>query len=463
MPISRITKIGGTQGTKLASGTTAQRGSVEGEWRYNSETGFFEGRNDTKFLTLEPTPTVASVDDTEVDSAGGGNQTIVVTGTNFTSGGTITFVGNAGANFDASTTTFNSATQVTAVAPKASFLNAQEPYKVRFTTSSGLAGTSASGLINVDNAPAFTTAAGSLGTIDHTQLAGGYSLTALAASDAEGDTVAYSQPSGSLPAGLSLNTSNGSWSGTVTGIVSTTTFSFTGRATAGSKTSDRSFSIVQEGELNNTGTQYAFSFNGDTDNAGSNTDTYVSAGSINVNSTGQTKYNAKSAHFPNSGYSSFKIPASTDLQFGSGNFTIEGWLYLVNDSSNVNLSARVFQMGENNANGIALIHNYSGEFLFGNTHSQVVGENSSNWLGAWRYFTVSRDGSNIRLFRDGVQQSIATSGFNDVTHSADLYFGVYPGSLTGIRSNMYLSEWQITKGVGKYTSNFTPPSGAFLT
>ena len=51
MPISRITKIGGTQGTKLASGTTAQRGSVEGEWRYNSETGFFEGRNDTKFLT----------------------------------------------------------------------------------------------------------------------------------------------------------------------------------------------------------------------------------------------------------------------------------------------------------------------------------------------------------------------------------------------------------------------------
>ena len=316
------------------------------------------------------------------------------------------------------------------------------------------------GLSNLSKRSRSATSAGTIATIQDS--ATGTHVT-LAATDAEGDTVAYSQPSGSLPAGLSLNTSNGSWSGTVTGIVSTTTFSFTGRATAGSKTSDRSFSIVQEGELNNTGTQYAFSFNGDTDNAGSNTDTYVSAGSINVNSTGQTKYNAKSAHFPNSGYSSFKIPASTDLQFGSGNFTIEGWLYLVNDSSNVNLSARVFQMGENNANGIALIHNYSGEFLFGNTHSQVVGENSSNWLGAWRYFTVSRDGSNIRLFRDGVQQSIATSGFNDVTHSADLYFGVYPGSLTGIRSNMYLSEWQITKGVGKYTSNFTPPSGAFLT
>ena len=34
------------------------------------------------FSTLEPTPTISSVDDGEVDSAAGGNQTIVVTGTN---------------------------------------------------------------------------------------------------------------------------------------------------------------------------------------------------------------------------------------------------------------------------------------------------------------------------------------------------------------------------------------------
>ena len=96
----------GTEGTKVAAGTTAQRGSTTGQWRYNSTTGFFEGRGASSFNSLEPTPTVASVDDTEIDSAGGGNQTIVVTGTNFSSGGTITFVGTS-AEFDASTTTFN--------------------------------------------------------------------------------------------------------------------------------------------------------------------------------------------------------------------------------------------------------------------------------------------------------------------------------------------------------------------
>ena len=33
----------GTEGTKVASGTTAQRGSTTGQFRFNSTTGKFEG------------------------------------------------------------------------------------------------------------------------------------------------------------------------------------------------------------------------------------------------------------------------------------------------------------------------------------------------------------------------------------------------------------------------------------
>ena len=134
MPLTRIKNLKdiGTKGSKVAVGTTGQRGSTTGEWRFNTTTGFFEGRNASEFSTLEPTPTVSSVDVSEVDSQAGGNQTIVITGTNFSSGGTITFVGNSGTDFNAATTTFNSATQVTAVAPKSSFLNAQEPYKIKY-------------------------------------------------------------------------------------------------------------------------------------------------------------------------------------------------------------------------------------------------------------------------------------------------------------------------------------------
>ena len=256
MPLTRIKTKGlgtsvtfenitdtGTEGTKVAAGTSAQRGSTTGQWRYNSETGFFEGRNtDGTFSTLQPDPVVSSVDDGEVDSAGGGNQTIVVTGQNFTTGGTIAFVGSS-AEFNASTTTFNSATQVTAVAPKASFLNAQEPYKVRFTSAGGKIGISAVGLISVDNAPAWTTSAGTIATIQDS--ATGTHAT-LAATDAEGDTVTYSETGGTniTGAGLSLNSANGQITGDPTNVGSSTTVSFTGRATAGSKTTDRSFNII---------------------------------------------------------------------------------------------------------------------------------------------------------------------------------------------------------------------------
>ena len=254
MPISKIPGKGtqdlfnnisdaGTEGTKVAVGTTAQRGSTTGQWRFNSDTGFFEGRNNTgAFSTLEPTPTVTGVDVTEVDSAAGGDQTIVVTGTNFSSGGTIAFVGTS-AQFNAATTTFNSTTQVTAVAPKASFLNAQEPYKVKFSSASGISGQSESGLINVDTAPTWNTSAGSLGNVYDNVNANHFTLSA---TDAEGDTVAYSETGATniTGAGLSLNSSTGVISGDANDVGGDTTVSFTGRATAGGKTADRAFSFV---------------------------------------------------------------------------------------------------------------------------------------------------------------------------------------------------------------------------
>ena len=254
--VSRVNIVDtGTEGTKVAAGTTAQRGSTTGQWRYNTTTGFFEGRNASgTFSTLEPTPIVNSVDDTEVDSAAGGNQTIVITGNNFKSGDVASFVGTS-ASFNATTTTVDSATQITAVAPKSSFLNAQEPYKVRVTSATGLAGTSAVGLINVDNAPTWTTAAGSLGSID--EHATGNHFT-VAATDAEGDTVSYSLQSGSL-AGLSLDSSTGVISGDPDDVSSDTTNSFTLRATAGSKTADRAFTyITQNNPIIQTNLNYDF-------------------------------------------------------------------------------------------------------------------------------------------------------------------------------------------------------------
>lgn len=239
----------GTEGTKVASGTTAQRGSTTGQIRFNTTTGLAEYYTGTAFKSIDSPPTVSSIDVTEVDSQAGGNQTIVITGSSFNSGATVTFVGASGTDFNASTVTVDSLTQITAVAPKASFLNAQEPYGVKVTNTSGLSATLAS-QINVDSAPSWSTASGSLGTFfDSTRT--GISVS-VSATDPDGDTVAYSVQSGSLPGGLSLNSSTGAITGTATAVGSDTTSSFTLRATAGSKTADRAFSITINAPVSTT-------------------------------------------------------------------------------------------------------------------------------------------------------------------------------------------------------------------
>jgi hypothetical protein len=48
------------------------------------------------FKSIDAPPTTSSIDVTEVDSQAGGNQTIVITGSGFDSGATVTFVGNSG-------------------------------------------------------------------------------------------------------------------------------------------------------------------------------------------------------------------------------------------------------------------------------------------------------------------------------------------------------------------------------
>jgi hypothetical protein len=185
------------------------------------------------------------LDVTEVDSQAGGNQTIVITGSNFGSGATVTFVGASGTDFNASTVTVDSDTQITAVAPKASFLNAQEPYGVKVENTSGLSGTLAS-QINVDTLPSWSTASGSLGNVDE----GDTANLSVSATDPDGDTVAYSETGGTVLStnGLSINSSTGAITGTAGTVSGDTTINFDLRATANSKTADRAFNIITADE-----------------------------------------------------------------------------------------------------------------------------------------------------------------------------------------------------------------------
>ena len=232
----------GTEGTKVASGTTAQRGSTQGQIRFNTTTGLAEYYTGTAFKSIDSPPTVSSVGASNItDAQISANYDLSISGSGFGSGATVKFIGNDGTEYASPTVTVNSETSITARVPT-TVTNANEPYDVKVTNVSGLANTLADAF-NVDAKPAWQTASGTLATIEDS--ATGTHAT-VSATDPEGDTVSYSETGGTVLStnNFSLNSSTGAITGDPTDVGTSTTHSFTLRATSGTNFTDRAFNII---------------------------------------------------------------------------------------------------------------------------------------------------------------------------------------------------------------------------
>ena len=227
----------GTEGTKVASGTTGQRGSTTGQFRFNTTTNLAEYYTGTDFKSIDAPPTVASINPTSATTTG---VSIVITGTNFQTGATVKFIGNDGTEYASPSVTVNSSTQVTATTPSSLLPSSKEPYDVQVSNTSGLSGTGTD-LLDTGGVPAWSTASGQIGG---NIIEGDAVSTTVSASDPDGTAIVYSVVSGSLPSGLSINSSSGAITGTAPSVSGDTTSSFTLRAASGNDNTDRAFNIV---------------------------------------------------------------------------------------------------------------------------------------------------------------------------------------------------------------------------
>src|SRR6056300_998052 len=194
-------------------------------------------------------PTILSVSPTSATSGDGtGNYTFTITGTKFD--GTAVLLTSAGAEVSFDSQTLDSTTQITGVIAKSSLSNANEPYGVKVTNSSGLT-SSITGQINIDAQPVFNTSAGSVGSFPEQTTISTIDIEAYDPESA--GNVTFEIQSGSLPAGLSAATvnENGVSKYRITGTLTTdvggpVTTTFTLRASdAASNTSSRTFTITE--------------------------------------------------------------------------------------------------------------------------------------------------------------------------------------------------------------------------
>lgn len=227
----------------LPSGNTAQRpGSPDtGMIRYNSTTGFAEVYTSVGWGSFgaQP-PSISTV--TPATYNGEAGTTFTINGANFTADAVVKFIDINGTEYTAGAVTFVNQTQLTATTPQ-DFTVAQEPLDVKVVQTSGQV--TKVDCIDCGGTPTWSTAAGTIATINDEY--GSYSpiVTLIATDPDAGATIGYSLVSGSLPAGTALGSSTGQISGNPTNVVSQTTSNFTIRATDNAgNSSDRAFSII---------------------------------------------------------------------------------------------------------------------------------------------------------------------------------------------------------------------------
>jgi hypothetical protein len=187
----------------------------------------------------ETRPTFSSISPSVIENT---QTTVTISGGNFVSVPLVTAINSStGALTVADEVSFSSASSITAKFT----ISVDGTYLLYIENPDGNA-VQTSAVLTVSDAPAWTTAAGSLGSF-----AGGDTISVTVAAT---NATSFSKTSGTFPGGLSLNTSSGVISGTESGTTSDTTFSFTIRATdAQGQTADRAFSITINLGANNSG------------------------------------------------------------------------------------------------------------------------------------------------------------------------------------------------------------------
>jgi hypothetical protein len=170
-------------------------------------------------------------------------------------------------------------------------------------------------------------------------------------------------------------------------------------------------------------------------------------------STAQSKFGGASAYFDGVG-DHLEVDSSA-LAFGTGDFTAEAWIRL--DAGNSTFR-HVFDTRTSDSTGLSLgVDDQNQVFLYSVDAFRVQAGTVSG--DTWHHLALCRAGGNVRVFLDGTQ--VGSTWVDSTNYSQTLLrIGKYYAS--GLYQwQGYLDDVRITKGVARYTSNFTPPTAAF--
>ena len=168
-------------------------------------------------------------------------------------------------------------------------------------------------------------------------------------------------------------------------------------------------------------------------------------------STSVVKYGSGSMYFDGTG--DYLRPNSGNIfNFGTGDFTVEFWLYLNSTGNQTFIDCRPGSAGD------YMLFDYSSNVLRYYVGSTTVITGSSLSTGQWYHIALSRISGTARMFINGTQTGSTATHTTNLLSSSNPY--IASNYVPGDYLNGYLDDLRITKGIARYTQNFIPPSVA---
>ena len=154
-----------------------------------------------------------------------------------------------------------------------------------------------------------------------------------------------------------------------------------------------------------------------------------------------------------------QAPTNNLYSFGTGNFTIEMWVYFTNTSAEYALvDSRTSATGNNE---FILYKEGTGTNLIWYTAGTARITGTIPGATQWIHIAVCRSSGTTKMFVNGTQSGSSYSDTNSYNTAATKpIIGGDSASLGSRSMNGYIDELRITKGYARYTSNFVSPSGA---
>jgi hypothetical protein len=173
-------------------------------------------------------------------------------------------------------------------------------------------------------------------------------------------------------------------------------------------------------------------------------------------STAQSKFGGASIAFDGTG-DYLTTPASSSFAFGLADFTVELWLYRSGSGQQHLYDARDIGLNDNR---ILLYLDTSSQLTYYSNGAPRITTTSIPTLSTWVHVALCRASGNSRLFLNGVQVGATFADtISIVSPTATVAIGATNVGTTAL--NGYIDDLRITKGVARYTANFTPPTAAF--